>query len=357
MKIILYLIYVMSFVGIIYSCSTNKQKLADFNEASFLSTFHLADGNKYHNDSLFLGNPILLRFHPDSFLLFSDKGNNLVTIIDLKNNKIQKVIKQGKGPGELITAYGVEIQGKDVYIFCPLMGKVVKLKPDPNRKFQIIDEFNLNEKGAIRFYPVKEDLFVCLSKIGDEKRLTFLDKKGRILKKIGDYPSLLNNKMIRGDNNIFQSHIIATPNGNKILLACSTTDILEIYDTDKGLMKRFQGPIGINITVTKKDVGVGIGMHTEPSYSTYCMVCANENEFWTGFVGYKFEKQKRSTILDTSPKRIFCFDWKGNPLRKIEFDNILHGFDVDWKNKILYTIQWLKENPVIVSYSVNSILN
>lgn len=104
---------------LLYSCSGTEDTGFTFTAESFDETYHLSNGKTYRNDSLFLGKPKYISFHPDSFLLFSDVGKNLIKIIDLKSNKIQEIIPQGRGPGELITAWGIETKGKDVYILCP----------------------------------------------------------------------------------------------------------------------------------------------------------------------------------------------------------------------------------------------
>ena len=356
MKPNLYIINLLLLFWILCSCSTSNKDNNDFTEESFKETIHLTDGRMYKNDSLFLGKPTRLRFHPDSFLIFSDEGASLIKIIDLKSNRIQEIIKRGKGPGEMIKVFQLEILAKDVFVLCPILEKMIKLTPDNNRKFQITDEYILREKGISRLFPLKKDLFICLSKIGDEKRITFLDNRGNVVRKLGDYPPLLNSKELKGDNNIFQSFISASPVGNKFVLICSQTDVFEIYDVDKGLKNRFQGPIGIQLIAKKANVGVGTMTDLEPRYLTYCMVVANEKEFWTGYVGYKSEKRKRPSISEISPKQIFCFDWNGNPLKKIKFDFSFLGLDVDWVGKVLYLLEWEHENPEIVSYSLNEIL-
>ena len=351
-----YIINLLLFLLLFCSCSTSKNSEADFTEESFNETIHLTDGVIYENDSIFLSKPTRLRFHPDSFLIFTDEGTNLVKIIDLKRNTIQEIIKQGKDQGEMIKAFEIDILDKDVYVFCPILGKIIILTPDYNRKFQIKSEVNNIEKGINKLCPIKKDLFVCLSKTGDEKRLTYLNNIGEVKEKMGDYPPLQNSEGLKGDNNIFQSFISASPSVNKFVLVCASTDVFEIYDIDKGLLNRFQGPVGIRLKVTEQNVGVGMGMHIEPRYLTYCMVTANEKEFWTGYIGFKFEKRQRPSISETSPKQIFCFDWEGNPLRKIELDFTFLGLAVDWDGKVLYLLEWEHENPKIVSYSLNSIL-
>jgi hypothetical protein len=327
-----------------------------FTEDSFTKPYKLTDGKIYKNEKLTLGTPILLKFHPDSFLIFSDNVNALIKIVDLKSNNTQDLIMQGNGPGELLSVMGIETLAKDVYIFCPISSRVIKLSVDENRKFNITTEIKLEERTT-SFFPLKKDLFVCLSQVGDKKRLTFLNEKGEIIKKDGDYPPLINNKVTKGDNNIFQSHIVGSPNGQKILLACSLTDVLEIYDSNKGLIKRLQGPLNIKISAEKRLVGGFETIQIQPKYATYCLLSANELEFWAGFVGYKFEKGQRSTLNGTSPKKIFCFNWEGKPLRSFYFDFVFQGFDLDWDNKVLYIIGIIDNSSEIISYNLKDILN
>jgi len=344
-------------VSIISACSNSKPEDDYFSKESFPETFLMSEGEVFSNDSLFLGHPTLLRFHPDSFLIIEDFGApKLLKIVDLKNGEIHEIIHKGAGPGEMIVSWGPAILGDSLYAFCGQLRKVMIFAPDKNRHFKIIDEFKLEEKQTPRFYPLSSRMFVCLSNIGDGKRLTFLDEKGRIIRKIGDFPPFINSDEIKPDNDIFLSSISSTPDGNKFVLACIKTDVIEIYDTNKGLIKRYQGPLGIKLTVNRQAVGGGYMQRTEPEYFTYGNVVANENEFWVDYNGYKNEKGKRPSTLEQYSKQIFCFDWNGKPLKKIEFNYPILTFDVDWHGKILYTMIWKGENPEIISYSLNEIL-
>jgi len=357
------MLYRLKFVGVIliiclvYSCS-NSNKNADFTEESFRNNICIGDGNKYMNENLFLGNPTYLRYHPDSFLIILDKViPKLVKIIDLKNDGIQEIIEQGKGPGEILAPFGIDILGNDVFVFCLQLRKLIKLSPDQNRQFQISDEYKLDENKTMYFSMLNKDLLVCTSNVGDDKRLTFLNDKGKLIKKMGDYPPFRSVNNIKGDNDIFSSFIASTPDGNRFVLVCNRTDVIEIYDTNKGLIKRFQGPIGIEQIISFDNVGgIGYMIHREPSYVTYGHVRAYKKEFWASYVGYKLDKNSRPKINDTFPKRIFCFDWDGNPLRIIGFDYALHSFDVDWNGKVLYSLEWRNGNPEIDTYSLEKIL-
>lgn len=95
---------------------------------------------------------------------------------------------------------------------------------------------------------------------------------------------------------------------------------------------------------------------SDPRYETYGHIIASENEFWVAYNGYKLEKGKPPSTSEKYAKRIFCFDWQGKPLRKLEFDYPFLAFDVNWNAKVLFSLEWENENPEIVSYQLNDIL-
>jgi hypothetical protein len=292
-----------------------------------------------------------LRFHPDSFLIIQEYNTQkLIKIIDLKTNNIQELIPQGKGPGEMLVSWGIHIIGKDLFAFCAQLRKVIRLTPNDDRKFVIVDEYKLDLKNSTEFYPIDENLSVCLSGFDDDSRLTFIDREGKIVKKLGDFPTFQSVNNIKGDNDIFQSSITGSPNGNKIAVACRRTDVIEIYDLKNDSFKRFQGPIGIRLTVTDQ----GIAKSLSPGYFTYVLLIANDEEFWASYEGKKIPP--RGTQLSTEeqlPKQIYCFDWSGQPLRKLILDYPFSGFDVDWGEMILYTLEIRDNYPVIVEYPLN----
>jgi hypothetical protein len=324
---------------------------------SFGSQHTLSGRIEYKNDSLFLGNPKSLRFHPGGFLIIEDVGTpKFLTIIDLKTNRIQKIISQGKGPGEMIISWGPQILNDSLYAFCGELRKVLIFSPDKKRQFVLRDEFFIEEKGSYRFHPVSSQMHVCLSNLGEAKRLTFLDEKGKIVKKTGDFPHTLNENEIKPDNEIFLSTISSSPNSEKIVLACINSDILEIYDRNVGLEKRIQGPLGIKLTINRESIGYGYMVRPDPQYFTYGNIVANENEFWVAYQGIKVERGKPPSLQEQYTIQIFCFDWKGNPLRIIKPDCPVISFDVDWNRKILYAIKWEKDDYKIISYSLSPIL-
>ena len=339
------------------ACSNGDKNGTSFTLESFGSQHTLSGRIEYKNDSLFLGNPKSLRFHPGGLLIIEDVGTpKFITIIDLKTNRIQKIISQGKGPGEMIISWGPQILNDSLYAFCGELRKVLIFSPDNNRHFVLRDEFLIDEKGSDRFHPVSPKMHVCLSNLGEDKRLTFLDEKGKIVRKMGGFPHTLNENEITPDNEIFSSTITSSPEGTKIVLACTLDDILEIYDKDNGLVKRIQGPLGLKLTVIRENFGNGYMLRTMPRYLTYGNIIAGDNEFWVTYNGIKVQRGKPPSLQEQYTIQIFCFDWNGKPIRIIKPDCPVISFDVDWNRKILYAIKWEKDDYKIISYSLAKIL-
>jgi len=340
------------------SCNLLNRDDVDFTDSSFKHNAKINNGKPYHNRNLMLGNPDWIRYHPDSFLVILDRSfSNQLKIIDLKSDSIQEYIAQGKGPGEMIVPYCVQIFEKDIYVFDLQLPKILILSPVSSRKFSITKEFRLNEKNLNTYYPLEENLMVFQSSLEEETRLTFFNHAGKSVKKIGELPPRTGDRRVLGVNQAFASWIAASSRNKKFAMACAYTDIIEIFDFNGSLIKRIQGPLGIQLNVTNKNIPIGAVVKIEPLILVFNRIDAGDKEFWIGYTGFKTRKGYRQTYRDIASRRFYCFDWKGHPLRKIEADSGFVDFDIDWKNKTLYDLRWANKSLEIASYSLEDILN
>lgn len=348
----LLLVISTAFVICLDSCSNSISNQTNFTYESFKKSYHLTNGTIYKNDSLFIGHPLWMRFHPDSFLILQDYGlSHQIKIIDLKNNKVHEVIPEGRGPGEMVMGWGIGIIEKNIFAFDPQLQKVIILTSDSKRKFRITKEYKIDAKYPMEFCPLTKDISVCLCGL-EENRLTFLNASGKIVKKVGDFPPFQNDNIIKGDNGIFQAVLSASPEGNMLALANKNIDLIEIFDLKRDKVMRMQGPMGLKYKVND----LGITQIVEPRYDNYLLIRSNKNEIWTSYNGYKMEKGIQPSTSDQIPKQIFCFSWEGKPLREIKLDYSFGGFDLDWDNRILYTLELRGNIPQIVSYQIDKIL-
>jgi len=342
---------------IFLSCGRDKVNEDLFSKESFKSRMDVRDGRPILFDDLFLGQPKTITFHPDSFLVIEEmEAPRLIKILDLKNNKIQELIPRGRGPGEMLVAWGVKVIDKDIFLFCGQLSKVIILTMTNDRHFVIDDEFYIEEKQSQRLIPMSHDKFVCLSAIGDEKRFSVLTGGGEIIKKFGEYPSFINDNEVKANNDIFLSVIDAKPGGRLFVAVCMKSDLFEIYDLEVGLRRRFQGPLGFKFSVETQSMGGGYMLRPVPHYLTYRTLIAGENEFWAGYIGHKWEPGKVVPLTEQCTKEIFCFDWEGKPLRILSLEYPAIHFDFDWKGNILYALELRENDPVIAAYSLDTSL-
>ena len=340
---------------IVSACNEKPMHKVDFSLDSFTRTDSILNGEVYKNEKLFLGNPRWLKFHPDSFLIVSDLNNTsrFIKIIDLKTNEVQEMIPSGKGPGEMITAWGIGIINMKIWVFDGQLRKICILKMNESRKFSIESEFSLKEKTTMGISVVNDSLIACLSGLEDKvNRLAFCDFKGNIIRKTGTFPKLNSASELESDNNIFQSAISSFPNSSKVVLACNAIDIFEIYDTHTGIVSRFHGPLGIDLTARKINVGIGYKMDLEPNCSTFTNISCSDTSIWISYSGNCFTKRDLRTYSNVFPKNILCFSENGIPKQVLNFRNNILYFDVDWKNKNIYCLEWDDKIASIVRYEL-----
>ena len=103
----------------------------DFKTNSFPKHYVLNNGNYLENDSLLLGNSRWIRYHPDSFLIVQELGHDkMLKIIDLKTGKIQEILNKGRGPNEMVSAWGINVVDKDIWVYGGQLKKMLKLSYD-----------------------------------------------------------------------------------------------------------------------------------------------------------------------------------------------------------------------------------
>ena len=344
------------FIGVLFlqSCKKAHSGLEpDFTINSFPKHYVLNNGNYLKNDSLLLGDSRWIRYHPDSFLIVQEMGHDkMLKIIDLKTGKIQEIIDKGKGPNEMIAAWGINVVDKDIWVLGVRLKKMLKLSYDEERQFYISDNVSLNDRTTLQACALNDSTILGLC-IPDTNRLTIYNRNKNV-NSIGEFPLIYSSNQAEPNNDVFDSFMAGGSN-NKVVLACVKTDILEIYDINKGLEKRLHGPRGIKIEAEAVDIGMGKITQTYPHFRAFYNVVANENEFCVGYTGYETIEGVKRTLEDSFPKNIFCFSWDGEPKRAYVFDVPILSFDFDWKNKRIYalTIDPESKEAKIIVHNVN----
>lgn len=342
---------ILTFIGIVYSCN-NKNHEPNFTELDFVEHQHLRDGDMLINEEANLLDPRWLKYHPDSFLVFLDLGSDThIKIIDLINQNTQEIISKGKGPKELEGAWGINIHGKDIWVFGINQGKLIKLSPTSSREFEITGSLQLEHPYIMSGVMINDTNFLAINETDNINRLALYNQSGNLLKKFGSHPSeMFSNIDTEIGNEVFMASISASEDGKHAVLGCTRTDVIEIFNIadDSKITKR--GPSGHNFNVEKVNSKAGAMIKFSPNFIGYSHSYANNDGFYIAYCGKRAD-DIRSTS-DFLPNYIFQFSWDGNPIKQFEFDHPIIAFDINPKTNQLYCIDYTPA-PVVRTYNLS----
>lgn len=311
-----------------------------------------AAGTVYRNDSLFLGNPQIIRYHPDGYLVLLDRTDaGLVTVVDLKTNRVQYLIRRGRGPGEIMIVRDLTVRDGDIWISGLAEQKILKLtRPDGNREFEPQEVCTVAEQ-FMRAVPVVNGRFLTLAPASSQTRFHLLDSQGTPCDTVGSFPALGQLADATPNNAIFQSEITVSPDGEHIAAVCQSLEFIDIYDADMTLRRRLQGPQGIDPTVKSATTDMGVYLYLDPMYFIFSGAVSNDRQFMVGYIGVCVQSE---SDFGEQIGSVLSFDWKGRPQKAYEFESDIVSFDMDWKNNVMYCLANLPE-PEIVIYRLDDL--
>ena len=344
------LLLAMQFVA----CSRNPDETA----ATFtLDSFERiavpdAAGTVYRNDSLLLGNPQTIRFHPDGYLVLLDRTDDgQVTVIDLETDNVQHLIRRGRGLGEVMIVRDLVVRDGDIWISGLAEQKILKLtRPDGSREFEPQEVCTVAEQ-FMRAVPVANGRFLTLAPASSQTRFHLLDSQGTPCDTLGSFPALGQLAEVTPNNAIFQSEITVSPDGGHIAAVCQSLEFIDIYDADMTLIRRLQGPQGVDPSVKAIKTDMGVRYYQDPMYFIFSGAVSNDRQFMVGYIGVCVQSE---SDFGEQIGSVLSFDWKGRPQKAYEFESDIVSFDMDWKNHVMYCIKNRPE-PEIVAYRLDNL--
>lgn len=348
MKRLLFVIVLLSLIG----CSTNDKDgvtktftLDDFKIIELREN----DATIYQNYGIFLGNPMIIKYHPDGYIiLFDSKPEGLITSIDTQTNEIDYYVKRGRGPTELSNITDVCIKNGDVWVSNLSDNKILRLETIPNKR-----GFHIKQEGKLDGYfyravPYRENNVLTLPASTTSDRFYMLDADRKVIDTLGVMPSVAKTEM-QPSNGIYQSTISISPNSNNVVTACVNFEVIDIYDESMKLVCSLRGPYGVNSGVEKRNIGTGYQIVNKPLWDTFSNVISTNDTFWVGFIGEN--PQNSNELAQVGINKILSFNWNGKALKAYNLPKKIIAFDIDHKNNKLYGITNDAE-PQIVIYNL-----
>lgn len=327
---------------LIYSCKPNQSypgstsfDLQDFGEPVLLK------GTAMDFDEILM-KPVKITLI-DSFLLM--KNINTEQCIHLFNTysrkKIGERIAFGTGPDEMIDPRVVGMDENRIWIL------------DKNRR--VLNEYDadcffnqdsLKLEGKITFsdfcnsiIPLADKGFVSLTFNDEYKRLLFTDRQGKNLGLKGDYPVAENLISYMEKIEGFIGDVVANSVGDRIIVTCKRTDLIEVYNGEGNLLKRLHGPDHFLPAIHQEGEHVrsDAGLDRE---AYFCPLAVGDHMF----VLYSGKEAKKGDYLMNN---LFVFDWNGVPVKYYRLDVPLFDFAVDAENKTIYGLTDYPESHIV----------
>lgn len=345
MRTILYFTTILLFM---FSSCHQTDKGLSFDGGSFREVMlNYSEAKKYTNDSLFLGNPLELKFHPEGFIVLHEfQLQKQITVVDLKTGNIQQLVNRGRGPNEMLSARNIDIHDGDIWVSGQMDGKCMKLSLNKDsRTFEIAGIFDLFDARFTQAYPFVDNLFLILSNPISGKRMEIVDEHGVLLREVGSFPQIPNNSGLVPNNAFFQSSVGISPNNKHVVVACKSIDYIDIYDGNVALQKRLHGPAGVSPVFEEVKVGESVHFAQTPMFHAWRYISTHNDRFFVSYVGVE---DRPGDNKQSFANRIFSFDWTGNPQECYCFDTPLVGYDVDWEDKKLYCITQTPEPEILI---------
>lgn len=336
MKDIFKQLFLFFLVVLLNSCMSTDKEEGTFTDESFQLSYKINNGKYLDVGKATLLNPSNMVYHPKGYLIFSDSQSDyLVKIININTGTVQKIVRKGRGPNESINIANISIVNNDVWLHGSSLRKMLKLKMDSLGVFHIVEELNMGVQAG-RFVALTDDLFVGTPY--SKERVAYFNRKGELLHSAGGFPKDIRNGEGILPNIVFQTGITASPDGKYVALANLSIDVLEVYSDKGDTVCILSGPDGFKTNVKPHDEGAGRTFPLDPFFFAYRDIKALDKEIWASYAGIELVKGEIPNPIKTFPKKIYCFSWKGEPIRKIELDVRFLSFAIDSKNMKLYCL-------------------
>ncbi len=159
-------------------------------------------------------------------------------------------------------------------------------------------------------------------------------KNGEIVKQMAPYSSDSTLPFTRPKKMAYESFLFVKPSKNKCVLACRYADKIEIVELLSGKSKTIHGPVGFRpemLVVTgsnSKQISVR-GPNTKFAFI--------QGDVTDNFIYLLYSGNKEGTSHQFYGKYIYIYDWKGQPVQRLELENDTKAFAVTSDDSRVYT--------------------
>ncbi|MRX70067.1 TolB-like 6-blade propeller-like [Flavobacterium resistens] len=290
---------------------------------------------EFINDTI--GVPAEFNFSDSTMFVFNNYRNKYYFYnYSFKNNLFSKeYIKRGKGPDEVLLGFCSGLKDNYLWVYDSQSNKILTINKNTaidSSKVFLIKSYNLKKK----FYKtvlLDSNYVLGIGNIDSKYKVQKVAlKNGEIVKEFGEFQYIPKEIPFDVCKNAYQSNIYIRPSADKIVLPYRFSDVIEIYDIDKGTSIAIQGidKFDVNFNINKSD-----SFNMERNEKT--RLAFLRGGVTNDFIFLLYSGRLSSDENCNTGRYVFVYDWDGNPIKKIVLDREINTLGVSKDGKTLYS--------------------
>ncbi|ADV43347.1 BF3164 family lipoprotein [Bacteroides helcogenes] len=263
--------------------------------------------------------------------------------------------KRGDSPEEMVSAENVRWNGNSLWALDANKSELTRFGLDLSGDSLLRLEAVSLDKDILRaldFVMYDDSTFIIPDYSGDN-RLCWVNRQGKLLRKMGEIPSSNKNALENARPALAQawrSFIDYNPRNGVLAAVTQLGEVLEVYNLKDSTHAVWIGPGG----EPEFQISQGYGLPT--GIMGFSDVQVTDSAVYAVFHGRTFKEiaqsAQKSIELPDGGQYIYVFSLKGEPLRKYVLDHYVYGISVDEEKGIILTTDVNKDEPII-EYKLN----
>lgn len=197
-------------------------------------------------------------------------------------------------------------------------------------------------------FVIYDDSTFIIPDYSGESRFCWVDRKGRLLRKMGEIPST-NEEALRQARpalaQAWRSFIDYNPRNGILAAVTQLGEVLEIYNLKDSTHVVRIGPHG----EPKFKVSEGYGIPT--GIMGFCDVQVTDNAIYAVFQGRTFKKITEAVQegdMTDGGRSVYVFSLIGEPLRKYELGHYIYGMSIDEQHRKFIAVDVNHDEPIVL---------
>ncbi|BDD10502.1 hypothetical protein FUAX_29340 [Fulvitalea axinellae] len=255
-------------------------------------------------------------------------------------------VTRGRGPGEVLGANSICLAGGKLWMFDITLEKflvsresVIDAMPDKAGMFaEVRLEKDRNVYALVAV--LNDSAFVSSANLTSPFKVTKVNMGATpTVSHFGEYHGEVDSSYVGGLKKAFNALPFAHPSGEKLVLAYTNTDVIEIYDTQKERrLVAIHGPDNITLDFEQKQKFARAFIRDDKDdIRTFEGGAVTEEYIYLIYSGKPLRYMSNGRrLLNLGGKSILVYDWEGNPVKKFLLDKQVVSISVSQNDEMLY---------------------